>query len=278
MVAQNNPGQVFISGNLGTTTSSEGVAAVELGNGLTYTEGSGNMVGVSIGPDGVGSVSLNYAPATGTGTFIPCQITPTFNPSAGSTVFKGLYINPTVKGTSSASTTALVVNPVITTANLTGTNLIADFQSSGSSKASIDYSGNYYSNGTVGVTQTAEAVGTLATIGGIVTTFTAVSDERLKVFSEYEGGLDEVLQITPIRYRWNADGQKISGQSGDRDYVGFSAQNTQKAIPETIQSVTKDGYLSFEDRPVIAALVNAVKTQQQTIKSLEARISELESK
>ena len=41
--------------------------------------------------------------------------------------------------------------------------------------------GVYYSGGTdAGITQTAEAVGTLATTGGIVTTFTAVSDERLK--------------------------------------------------------------------------------------------------
>ena len=83
----------------------------------------------------------------------------------------------------------------------------------------------FYANGTSGVTQTAEAVGTLATMGGIVTTFTAVSDERLKVFSGYEGGLEEILKINPIKFRWNELGQKYSGQSTERDFVGFSAQN-----------------------------------------------------
>ena len=122
---------------------------------------------------------------------------------------------------------------------------------------------------TPGVNQTAEAVGTLATIDGIVTTFTAVSDERLKLWTPYAGGLAEILNITPIRYRWNEKGQEISGQNGDRDYVGFSAQNASAAIPEVIQSVTKDGYLSFEDRPIIAALVNAVR-------ELNARIEQLE--
>jgi hypothetical protein len=130
----------------------------------------------------------------------------------------------------------------------------------------------YQAQGTSGVTQTAEAVGTLATIGGIVTTFTAVSDERLKIFVPYEGGLDALLSIVPIRYRWNEKGQKISGQKGDRDYIGFSADNVQKSIPESIQSKKgPEGYLSFDDRPVIAALVNAVKELLARIEVLEAR-------
>jgi hypothetical protein len=131
--------------------------------------------------------------------------------------------------------------------------------------------------GTAGVTQTAEAVGTIATICGIVTTFTAVSDERLKIFTEYEGGLSEILSISPIRYRWNEKGQDLSGQKGDRDYIGFSANNVQKSIPEAIQGYTgEERYLSFEDRPVIAALVNAVKTLSKKNDSLEAWLLRLE--
>jgi hypothetical protein len=149
----------------------------------------------------------------------------------------------------------------------TATNAIAFSNSINLSGASTVYQ----AQGTPGVTQTAEAVGTLATTGGIVTTFTAVSDERLKIHQPYEGGLTEILAISPIRYRWNEEGQRLSGQKGDRDYVGFSAQNTQKSIPETIQSVTKDGYLSFEDRPIIAALVNSVKELQAQIEDLRNR-------
>jgi hypothetical protein len=122
----------------------------------------------------------------------------------------------------------------------------------------------FYANGTIGVTQTAEAVGTLATMGGIVTTFTAVSDERLKLFSPSPYGLAEILDITPIRYRWNEKGQIYSGQSTERDFIGFSAQNVQRVIPEAVW-VSKDDYLGFDDRPVIAALVNAVQ-------ELEARL------
>jgi hypothetical protein len=130
--------------------------------------------------------------------------------------------------------------------------------------------GIYYSGTNAGITQAAEAVGTIATTGGIVTTFTAVSDERLKISQEYKGGLDEILNIYPIRYRWNEIGQKYSGQSTERDFIGFSAQNVQKSIPEAVW-VSKDDYLGFEDRPVIAALVNAVKELKAEIEVLKAR-------
>jgi hypothetical protein len=132
--------------------------------------------------------------------------------------------------------------------------------------------GVYYSGTNAGITQSAIAVGTIGTTGGIVTTFTGVSDERLKKFTEYGGGLAEILNIVPIRYRWNEAGQKKSGQTGDRDYVGFSAQNVQKSIPEAIQGTEgEEQYLSFDDRPVIAALVNAVKELKAEIEVLKAR-------
>jgi hypothetical protein len=137
--------------------------------------------------------------------------------------------------------------------------------------------GVYYSGTNAGITQSAIAVGTIGTTGGIVTTFTGVSDERLKKFTEYGGGLAEILNIVPIRYRWNEAGQKKSGQTGDRDYVGFSAQNVQKSIPEAIQGTEgEEKYLSFDDRPVIAALCNAVKGLSAKNDALEARLAHLE--
>jgi hypothetical protein len=130
----------------------------------------------------------------------------------------------------------------------------------------------YQANGTPGVTQTAMAVGTLATIEGIVTTFTGVSDERLKDATLYDGGLSEILAINPIRFTYNELGQKFGGWDKDHVYVGFSAQNVQKSIPEAIQGTEGvEQYLSFDDRPVIAALVNAVK-------ELAARLVCLENK
>jgi len=131
--------------------------------------------------------------------------------------------------------------------------------------------GVYYSGGTAGVSAGPfSAITSIQTVGGIVTVLADVSDERLKSFSEYEGGLAEVLAITPIKYTWNTEGQNITGFSEGRVFVGFRAQDVQKAIPEAVtQSASNAEYLGLDDRPVIAALVNAVKT-------LEARIRELE--
>jgi hypothetical protein len=152
-----------------------------------------------------------------------------------------------------------------------GNGTAGDF--SGSLKcATVNATSAYQANGTPGVTQTAIAVGTIATIEGIVTTFTGVSDERLKNHAPYTGGLEEILGITPIRFTYNELGQKFGGWDKEHVYVGFSAQNVQKSIPEAIQGTEgEEEYLSFDDRPVIAALCNAIK-------ELTARIIELEKK
>jgi hypothetical protein len=120
------------------------------------------------------------------------------------------------------------------------------------------------------------AVTSITTHGGIVTTLSGTSDERLKDAELYEGGLGVILAINPVRYKWNAKGQAQTGLSGDQEFVGFLAQDVQKAIPEAITATepSKDGtetYLSLDDRPIIAALVNAVKELTARIKVLEAR-------
>ena len=136
--------------------------------------------------------------------------------------------------------------------------------------ATVNATTAFQANGTPGVTQTAIAVGTLATMEGIVTTFTGVSDERLKDSVAYEGGLKEILDIVPIKYRWNKLGQEWTKLGGEQEFVGFSANNVQKSIPEAILSTEgEEKYLSFDDRPVIAALVNAVKELTARIKELE---------
>ena len=91
------------------------------------------------------------------------------------------------------------------------------------------------------------------------------SDERLKVIKgEFTTGLDAILQINPIHYAWN----EISGMEQDSVYTGFSAQNVQSAIPEAISQDDR-GYLTLTDRPITAALVNAVKELTDKIEVLE---------
>jgi hypothetical protein len=60
--------------------------------------------------------------------------------------------------------------------------------------------------------------------------------------------------LNPISYHWNA----ISGLDMQNSYSGFSAQNVQSAIPEAV-GTTSNGYLTLQDRPILAAVVNAVK-------------------
>lgn len=67
-------------------------------------------------------------------------------------------------------------------------------------------------------------------------------------------GLADVLLLSPVSYHWNA----ASGLDTSTQYSGFSAQNVQQAIPEAVGSST-NGYLTLQDRPLIAAIVNAMK-------------------
>ena len=57
-------------------------------------------------------------------------------------------------------------------------------------------------------------------------------------------------------------------------YAGFSAQDVQKAIPEAVGE-NQEGYLTLSDRPIIAALVNAVKEQQEEIGELKQELAEI---
>jgi hypothetical protein len=112
----------------------------------------------------------------------------------------------------------------------------------------------------------------------LVTVLTgAASDERLKTaITPYEGGLDEVLDLSPIRFHWNEEGAKFTGSSLNKEEVGFTAQNVQRVLPEAITYEGNERHLNFRDRPVIALLVNAVKELNAKNVDLEARLERLE--
>ncbi len=98
-------------------------------------------------------------------------------------------------------------------------------------------------------------------------TIIVTSDERLKnIQGNFTPGLPEVLKINPILYKWN----NISGFDTNNTYAGFSAQNVMKYIPEAVGK-DNQGFFTFNDRPVIAALVNAVRELQTEIDSLKAK-------
>ncbi|MFH1723935.1 MAG: tail fiber domain-containing protein [Elusimicrobiota bacterium] len=108
--------------------------------------------------------------------------------------------------------------------------------------------------------------------GGSWATF---SDERLKdIKGAFDSGLDEVLRLSPVRYRYSKD-----NPLGIRDqgvHVGLSAQEVEKVIPEAVSTGSK-GYRLVNNDPIVWAMLNAIKEQQREIKSLREEIEELKS-
>jgi hypothetical protein len=97
------------------------------------------------------------------------------------------------------------------------------------------------------------------------------SDARLKnIKGDYVRGLDSILELHPAIFSWKSD----DNQGLHIKHAGFIAQDVEKAIPEAV-TVAKDGYLMLQDRTIIATLVNAIKDQQQEIKSQQNQIDEL---
>ncbi len=118
---------------------------------------------------------------------------------------------------------------------------------------------------------------------------TASSDASLKtVTGSFTRGLADVLKLTPRTYHWN----EKSGMNTEDENVGFIAQEVLDAVPEAVgqyrtSEVEVDGkktkkrekaeLLTLSDRPLIAALVNAVKELKAENDALLARVSALEN-
>jgi hypothetical protein len=181
--------RIFLSGGGGSGTGNN---AVGIGAASSFTGTSGSVAGLTIGDKSGtgGSQGFTFNPASGSASFIACNIV------------------PTIKGTSSGATTALVVNPTITATNLSGTNRIASFQSGGTTELDISYTG------------------TIATYGGTATVRNGVPAEYAK--SDLTAQTAAITATTLIsapatgayRVAWSAaittasDGSSVLGGSG----------------------------------------------------------------
>jgi len=103
------------------------------------------------------------------------------------------------------------------------------------------------------------------TSGG--TSWIFLSDRRLKQdVRAYEPGLDEVLRLRPVRFRYRDD-LKL-GLTSAQEEVGFIAQEVREVIPDAVTE-GKDGYLRLKADPIHWAAINAV--QQLNAKLEEQR-------
>jgi|GEM_PF-4900801 hypothetical protein len=103
---------------------------------------------------------------------------------------------------------------------------------------------------------------------------TSVSDERLKhILGADKTGLKQILKLNTIDFKYN----KKSGLDTVHTYTGFSAQNVKANIPNGT-GITGQGYLTLQDRAIMAAMVNSIKELQAEITGLKKEVKKLKHK
>ena len=98
-----------------------------------------------------------------------------------------------------------------------------------------------------------------------------LSDARIKdVTGEYEVGLEEVLQLRPVSYRYKT--------GADKEFVGLVAQEVETVFPSMVSQ--RDGVIDGEKvsdlreldtSELVYSLVNCIKQLAARVQALEAR-------
>jgi len=112
--------------------------------------------------------------------------------------------------------------------------------------------GYFFNTGNVQMNAYGAGAATFDASGNI----SSVSDERLKdIQGNYGVGLNQLLKVNPIVYKW----KPVSKMETAHSYIGFSAQNIRDVLGGNAVGVNKEGYLSIQDRAIMAAMVNSIK-------------------
>jgi len=107
------------------------------------------------------------------------------------------------------------------------------------------------------------------------TSWTNTSDARLKnVSGNYEYGLEEILSINPVRFRYKENNPLLLPSGGE--LIGLLAQEVQESIPDAVFE-GEDGYLRLNADPVFWAMLNAIKELKAENDDLRARVDLLET-
>jgi len=94
----------------------------------------------------------------------------------------------------------------------------------------------------------------------------SLSDRRLKTDIEgLDGGLDAVLALRPVSYRWRDDGTETN--------LGLIGQEVADVLPEVVDAPDgDDGYLGIDYTDLVAVLVDAIQEQHAENEALEERV------
>lgn len=136
----------------------------------------------------------------------------------------------------------------------------------GSPQESLDVSGNIIASGSI-----------------------TPSDKRLKSdINKFDLGLDEVLQMNPVNFKYNGKGNTVSGSQ----HIGLIAQELQQIVPslvneynyEDVEEATlsedykikaNNNYLAIKESEIKYLLINAIKEQQNDLQHKDEQIEEL---
>lgn len=140
----------------------------------------------------------------------------------------------------------------------------------GSGEFTINPASNVTVNGNLIVTGQAFKPG-----GG---TFQALSDKRLKKdVKELETGLNEILKLTPVNYKYNGKG----GTKDDgKEYVGLIAQEVAKVVPSMVSKMPASSdneemsdLLTLDTNPLMFMMLNAIKELSERVDKLESALA-----
>jgi hypothetical protein len=149
---------------------------------------------------------------------------------------------------------------------------------------------NYYQGGGSGGVNATVGCYAAFTATGSITAFS--SDERLKTkLGLIENPLDKVCSLTAFKYTHN-DIARQHGFTDDNVYVGLSAQEVQKVLPEVVKpapfdqgtdydvgkgkSKSGENYLTIQYERIVSLLVEAVKEERSERLKVEERLARLE--
>ena len=193
------------------------------------------------------------------------------------------------------SNAVTTTNVFASTSTLTGT----------AGRPTLNLTGNIYVSNAITVTNvfaTGVGVGTnnpssytlqvSGTIGATADITAFISDERLKTKTgTLDNALDKVCTLETFTYTHN-DLARSLGFTDNRHYVGISAQQIQKVLPETVRRAPFDSdtiegveksksgqdYLTVQYDRIVPLLIEAVKEERKAREALEARIKLIEEK
>jgi hypothetical protein len=108
------------------------------------------------------------------------------------------------------------------------------------------------------------------------TSWGVLSDRRLKQdVRSYEPGLNEVLQLRPVRFHYRDDAKL--GLTSAQEEVGFVAQEVREVIPDAVIE-GKDDYLMLRADPIHWAAINAIRELNTKLEDQRAENAELKQR